>query len=152
MTRLLAAFFILQSLALAEFQQPAPNVFLWQDTCKVCELKLGARALLINLGAGSVLQHLGEIGVKRVEWVLFTDHHRELCQGAPKLDRTVTQTAAPKDEQAFFETPNEFRKWNPRLGDKFAVHGSSYLRPPAQPLKIDKLLAEGCLLYTSRCV
>ena len=143
MFRFFAAFLILQSLALAEFQQPAPDVFLWQDTCNVYVLKHGESALLINLGDGSVLEHLAEIGVKRVEWVLFTDHHREQCQGASKLDRQTTQVAAPKEEQAFFETPNEFRHWNPRLGDKFTVHGSSYLRPPAQPVKIDKGLVDG---------
>lgn len=143
MIRLLAAFFILRSLALAEFQQPAPDVFLWQDTCNIYVLKHDDRALLINLGDGSVLEHLAEIGVKQVEWVIFTDHHREQCQGAFKLDRQATRIAVPKDEQAFFETPNEFRHWNPRLSDKFTVHGSSYLRPPAQPVKIDKGLVDG---------
>lgn len=37
-------------------------------------------ALLIDLGDGSVLEQLPKIGVKRVEWVLFTHHHREQCQ------------------------------------------------------------------------
>jgi glyoxylase-like metal-dependent hydrolase (beta-lactamase superfamily II) len=106
-------------------------------------LKHDDHALLINLGDGSVLEHLAEIGVKQVDWVLFTDHHREQCQGTSKLGRQAPQVAAPKEEQAFFETPNEFRHWNPRLSDKFTVHGSSYLRPPAQPVKIDKGLVDG---------
>jgi glyoxylase-like metal-dependent hydrolase (beta-lactamase superfamily II) len=143
MLRFFTAFLILQSFAIAEFRQPLPDVYLWQDTCNVYVLKHNDKALLINLGDGSVLEHLAEIGVKQVEWVLFTDHHREQCQGAPKLDRTLTQIAASKDELAFFETPNEFRKWNPRLGDKFTVHGSSYLRPPGQPVKIDRGLTDG---------
>ncbi|WP_395735416.1 MBL fold metallo-hydrolase [Prosthecobacter sp.] len=143
MIRLLAAFFVIHSFALAGFQQPAPDVFVWQDTCNVYVLKQNDSALLINLGDGSVLEHLSEIGVKRVEWVLFTDHHRELCQGVLKLDRIATLTAASGDERAFFETPNEFRKWNPRLGDKFTVHGASYIRPPAQPVRIDRVLTDG---------
>ncbi|WP_395751494.1 MBL fold metallo-hydrolase [Prosthecobacter sp.] len=143
MSRLLAAFLILQSFAQAAFQEPAPDVYLWQDTCNVYVLKHDDHALLINLGDGEVLDHLHEIGVKQVDWVLFTDHHRELCQGAPKVDRAGTQMAAPKEEQAFFETPNEFRHWNPRLSDKFTVHGSSYLRPPGSPVKIDKALSDG---------
>jgi glyoxylase-like metal-dependent hydrolase (beta-lactamase superfamily II) len=150
MIRLLAAFFALHSVAFAAFQEPLPGVYLWQDTCNVYVLKNGGRALLINLGDGSVLEHLGEIGVKKVDWVLFTDHHRELCQGVSKLDRAVPKIAAPKDEQAFFETPNEFRKWNPRLSDKFAVHGSSYVRPPAQPVKIDKPLVDGDVFNWNR--
>jgi glyoxylase-like metal-dependent hydrolase (beta-lactamase superfamily II) len=143
MTRLLAAFLVLQSMAFAAFLQPLPDVYLWQDTCNVYVLKNGSSAMLINLGDGAVIEHLPEIGVTRVDWVLFTDHHREQCQGAPRLDRTTTQVAAPKDEQAFFETPNEFRHWYPRLSDTFTVHGSSYLRPPGQPVKIDKTLRDG---------
>ncbi|MFN0077091.1 MAG: MBL fold metallo-hydrolase [Prosthecobacter sp.] len=143
MIRLITTLLILQSLALAEFQQPVPGVQLWQDTCNVYVLKHEDAALVINLGDGSVLKHLTEIGVKRVEWVLLTDHHRELCQGAPKLDRTVTKVAASADEKEVLESPLSFRKWHPRLGDKFSVHGASYVRPPAVPVKIDRVLADG---------
>ena len=73
----------------ASFSRPAaksvPDLFLWTDTCNVYVLRDGDAALLINFGDGSVLDHLSEIGVKRVEWVLFTDHHREQCQGGSKL-------------------------------------------------------------------
>lgn len=55
----------------------APDWFVWTDTCNVYVLRDGDAALLIDLGDGSVLDHLGEIGVKRVVWVLFTHHHRE---------------------------------------------------------------------------
>jgi glyoxylase-like metal-dependent hydrolase (beta-lactamase superfamily II) len=143
MIRLLSAFLVLQSLALAEFQQPVPGVQLWQDTCNVYVLKHEDAALVINLGDGSVLEHLAEIGVKRVEWVLLTDHHRELCQGAPKLDRAVTKVATSEAEKEILENPLSFRKWHPRLGDKYSVHGASYVRPPAAPVKIDRVLADG---------
>lgn len=143
MIRFLATFLILQGLALAEFQQPVPGVQLWQDTCNVYVLKHEDAALVINLGDGTVLEHLEEIGVKRVEWVLLTDHHREVCQGAPKLDRSVTKIAASAVEKEILENPLSFRKWHPRLGDKFSVHGASYVRPPAAPVKIDRVLADG---------
>src|SRR5213593_3097280 len=61
-------------------KQGFPQLFAWSDTCNVYVLRDGDAALLIDLGDGSVLEHLGEIGVKRVEWVLFTHHHREQCQ------------------------------------------------------------------------
>src|ERR1051325_4260680 len=74
----------------ATFHQPnataLPDLFKWTDTCNVWVLRSGDAALLINLGDGSVLEHLADFGVKQVDWVLFTDHHREQCQGAPKLD------------------------------------------------------------------
>jgi glyoxylase-like metal-dependent hydrolase (beta-lactamase superfamily II) len=143
MTRLLAALLSLPCLASAAFEQVAPGIHLWQDTCNVHVLKHEDSALIINLGDGSVLGHLREIGVKRVEWVLLTDHHRELCQGAPKLDRAVTKVATSEIEKEILEAPLSFRKWHPRLGDKYSVHGSSYVRPPQAPLKIDRVLADG---------
>jgi glyoxylase-like metal-dependent hydrolase (beta-lactamase superfamily II) len=115
----------------------APDVFVWTDTCNVYVVREGDAALLIDLGDGSVLDHLDEIGVKRVEWVLFTHHHREQCQGAAKLKGTSAKIAAPEAERELFETPVSFRKMNVRLGDKFTIHGSSYVRPPIQPIALD---------------
>src|SRR5690606_6185050 len=42
---------------------------------------------------------------------------------------------------ALFETPRQFRKWRPTLGDAYTVHGASYVRPPAAPIQLDRLLA-----------
>jgi glyoxylase-like metal-dependent hydrolase (beta-lactamase superfamily II) len=128
-------------LARAEFLEVAPEVFVWTDTCNAYVLRDGEASLLIDLGDGSVLDHLDEIGVKRVEWLLLTGHHRELLQGADRLDPRVTHVAAPKGEQALLETPTEFRKWNPSLGDAYSVHGASYVRPPRFPIKVDRWLA-----------
>jgi glyoxylase-like metal-dependent hydrolase (beta-lactamase superfamily II) len=116
----------------------APNVFVWTDTCNVYVVQDGEAALLIDLGDGSVLDHLETIGVRRVEWVLFTHHHREQCQGAPRLKQTGIQIAAPEAERALFEQPTDFRKLNVRLGDPFTIHGSSYVRPPVQPIRLDR--------------
>lgn len=120
-----------------------PDLFMYADTCNVFVLRDGAAAILFNLGDGGVLDHLGEIGVHRVNWIIFTDHHREQCQGIGRVNRAQTQLAAPKDEQSLFETPREFRKWRPKLTDAHTVHGASYVRPPAQPIKLDRLLADG---------
>ncbi len=114
------------------------NLFVWTDTCNVYVLRDGAAALLINLGDGSVLDHLGEIGVQRVEWVLFTDHHREQCQGVTKLAAWKPQIAAPEIERALFEDPTRFRKAKPTLGDAYTVHGASYVRPPIEPVRLDR--------------
>ena len=126
------------------FQQPDkklfPDVFVWTDTCNVYVVRNNDAALLIDLGDGSVLQHLGEIGVKRVDWVLLTHHHREQCQGISRVDRKQTKIAAPKLEQELLEHPTEFRKWFPKLGDKYSVYGASYARPPSQPILLDKTL------------
>jgi len=131
----------------AGFRQPdakaQPDLFIWTDTCNVYVLRDGDSALLIDLGDGSVLSHLAEIGVKRVEWVLFTHHHREQCQGIERLDRKVMKVAAPKAEEALFEKPTEFRKWFPTLADTYSVYGASYARPPRKPILIDQPLESG---------
>src|SRR5687767_2099584 len=135
-------------LAAAGFSQPDarahPHLFVWTDTCNVYVLRDGDAALLINLGDGSVLDHLADIGVKHVEWVLFTDHHREQCQGASKLGLwrvRGTKVAAPEAERALFERPLDFRKMNVSLRDVFTIHGSSFVRPPIQPIPLDRTFA-----------
>lgn len=120
-----------------------PNVFVHRDTCNSYVLRDGDAALLINLGDGSVLEELKKQGVKNVEWILFTDHHRELCQGTHRVNRTSTKVAAPKLEQELFETPLQFRKWRPALNDRYTVHGASYVRPPANAIMLDRLLEAG---------
>ena len=123
--------------------QAQPDLFVWTDTCNVHVQRDGDAALLIDLGDGSVLDHLAEIGVQRVEWLLLTHHHREQCQGIERLNRTVTKVAAPKVEQALFEKPTEFRKWFPTLGDTYSVYGASYARPPRNPILLDQALESG---------
>ena len=118
-----------------------PNLFVWTDTCNVYVVRDQGAALLINLGDGSVLGHLPEIGVERVEWVLFTDHHREQCQGAARLKGSGAQVAAPEAERALFERPAEFRKLEVSLGDAFTIHGASYVRPPIAAIPLDRAFA-----------
>jgi glyoxylase-like metal-dependent hydrolase (beta-lactamase superfamily II) len=130
--------------AAPEFSQPDaeahPNLFVWTDTCNAYILRDGDAALLIDLGDGSVLDHLKEIGIKSVEWILFTHHHREQCQGIGRVDRSLTKVAAPESEQTLFEKPTDFRKWFPKLGDEFSVYGASYVRPPQSPISLDRAL------------
>lgn len=132
---------LLLTQAHAAFQEVSPDIFVWTDTCNAHVLRDGDAALMIDLGDGSVLDHIDEIGVKRVDWLLLTGHHRELLQGVGRLDRSITSIAAPKEEQELLESPTQFRKWHPRLGDKFSVHGASYVRPPQSPVKVDHWLA-----------
>ncbi len=118
--------------------QLAPEVFVWTDTCNVYVVRDGDWAILIDLGDGSVLDQLDQIGVRHVEWVLFTHHHREQCQGAPRLAGTETKIAAPEAERLLFEHPMDFRQMEVRLDDAFTIHGSSYVRPPIQPIPLDR--------------
>jgi glyoxylase-like metal-dependent hydrolase (beta-lactamase superfamily II) len=125
----------------AGFQQPDParhpGLYVWTDTCNTFVLKDGHAALLIDLGDGSVLDHLGEIGVQQVDAVLFTHHHREQCQGSPRLAGKGIKVGAPAAERELFEQPAKFRKMNVRLNDAYTIHGASYVRPPVHPVTLD---------------
>jgi glyoxylase-like metal-dependent hydrolase (beta-lactamase superfamily II) len=123
------------------FLEVVPGVYQWTDTCNVYVIRDGDAALLIDFGDGSVVDHLSEIGVKTVEWVLFTHHHREQCQGATDWKRQGTKLAASATERPLFENPTAFRKIRPTLGDAFTVHGASYVRPPVAPIPIDHAFA-----------
>ena len=118
--------------------QSGIELYLWKDVSNVYVLRDGDAALLIDVGDGSVLDHLGEIGVKQLEWVLLTHHHREQCQGHPKLRAWKPKIAAPEKERALLQRPADFRKMRPSLGDAFTVHGASFVRPPVEPLTVDR--------------
>lgn len=150
----------LHPLPAAELWQPAadllPDVFAVTDTCNSYVLRDGDAALLIDVGAGGVVDHLNAIGVSRVERILFTHHHREQCQGMPHVDRSRAVVAAPEAEQELFQQPTEFRKWFPKLRDRYSVYGASYVRPPKQPIPLDELLKPGQTVrwrsYDIRCL
>lgn len=114
------------------------EVFLWRDVCNVYVLRSGEAAMMIDIGDGSALEHLSQIGVRRLEWVLLTHHHREQVQGHRKLAAWKPQVAGPEAERGLLEKPGDFRKTKPSLGDRYSVHGASYVRPPVEPLKLDR--------------
>src|SRR5665213_543719 len=125
-----------------KFTQIAAGIFQWTDTCNVYVIRDKDAAILIDLGDGSVLDHLSDIGVKSVEWVLFTHHHREQCQGGAKLKATGAKVATSLIEKPFLENPLSFRKMRPTLGDPFTVYGASFVRPPIESIKVDHTFAK----------
>src|SRR6185369_12396166 len=75
------------------------DLFVWKDVCNVYVFRDGENALLVDLGDGSVLDHLSEIGVKKVEWVLLTHHHREQCLGYARIKDMGVRVGAPEAER-----------------------------------------------------
>lgn len=117
----------------------ALEILRWTDACNVYVITDGEAAILIDGGDGSVVEQLQEIGVKRLEWVLYTHHHREQCMGHDRLAAAGARAAGPERERSLFETPLQFRKAKPSLNDAFSVHGASYVRPPIRPVKLDQV-------------
>lgn len=119
------------------FTEVAPDIFAWSDTCNAYVIRDGDRGLLVDLGDGGLLDDLPRIGVTRPEWLLYTHHHREQCQGHARLAGRGVRVAVPAAEREFFEKPAAFRAAVPRLSDRFTVHGASYVRPPVEPIAVD---------------
>lgn len=138
-----SAFAEQKTASLQPVSRDLPNLYRFADTCNVYVLKSDQSGLLFNIGAGGVLNHLDKIGVKQIEWVLLTDHHRENCQGLANNDLPGTTIATSESEREILEHPTQFRKWQPKLGDKYSVYGASYVRPLAQPVAITKTLKSG---------
>lgn len=84
------------------------NLFVFEDTCNVYVVRRGESAVLIDFGSGAVLDHLKDLGIGRVEWVLHTHHHRDQCQGDWKLAQRKISVAVPAHETHLFADARNF--------------------------------------------
>ena len=90
-----------------------PFLLVHENTCNSYLIRSGNACLVIDWGTGEFLPQLESLGIKRVDRVLFTHHHREQLQGAGLINRSTTDVWAPEKERDFFEQPASFRKWWP---------------------------------------
>lgn len=84
-------------------QQVADNIFLFQDTCNVYVVCRDDRAVLVDFGSGDVLDHLESIGVRRVQAILMTHHHRDQGQGLLQAVEAGIPIYVPHIEQDLFQ-------------------------------------------------
>lgn len=92
--------------------QLSDHLFCFKDICNVYVLIDGDEALLVDSGSGGVLDHLDKIGVRRVEWILHTHHHRDQCSGDVRLQEAGAKVAVPEYERHLFEQAELF--WQTR--------------------------------------
>jgi glyoxylase-like metal-dependent hydrolase (beta-lactamase superfamily II) len=86
------------------------HLYVFEDTSNVYILTSGEAALLVGFGSGDVRKKLPGIGVRRIEWVLLTDHHRDQAQGLCDVDPSGFQVAVPEKEAGHFEDVEGFWK------------------------------------------
>lgn len=91
-----------------KLQRLSDNLYVFRDTCNVYVLKNGDRGLLIDFGSGAVLEHLGEAGVTKAEWLLHTHHHRDQCQGDDRAVEARIPIAVPAHERHYFADAENF--------------------------------------------
>lgn len=110
------------------------HLYLFRDTCNAFVVTKGKRALVIDCGAGEVRKHLRGMGVEKVDWLLFTHHHRDQCQGAEQLVRTGAAVAAPEYEAFLFENAAEYMR-NRWVYDSYNDRATANTRLADLPLK-----------------
>lgn len=91
------------------WEQLSENLFVYRDTCNVYVVRRGEAAVLIDYGSGGVRAILGELGVRSVDRVLVTHHHRDQIQGLARPDvPTGFRVFAPAREAYLMEAVEEF--------------------------------------------
>ena len=57
------------------------NIYRFSDVCNCYLIKHDDLGLLIDCGNGEIKNYLGNVGVKKIEWIVHTHAHRDLSQG-----------------------------------------------------------------------
>jgi len=117
----------------------SPSLVWFRDTCNVFLLQDGEHALLIDSGSGAILDHLDELGVRQVDWVLHTHHHRDQAQGAARLAAHGARIGVPEREAALFAQTDAFWRLRKRFDD---YDGSSLWNTLARSVPVDSELRD----------
>ena len=96
------------------------NLYEFEDTCNVYVVRDGARCVLIDFGSGKILDHLPQLGITDVDWILHTHHHRDQCQGDYRAVARKIPIAVPTHEQHLFSDAQNF--WRNRRVFHLLLH------------------------------
>ncbi len=101
------------------------NLFLFEDTCNVYLIRSGTSGLLIDFGSGAILNHLPQLGVTSLEWILHTHHHRDQAQGDGLAVERRIPIAVPAHEREYFEDVERFWQ-NRRIFELYYVRNDFF--------------------------
>ena len=129
----LIAWLLLVSVALCQtatqtspsrFESLSEHLGVYHDVVNVGVIQKNGKTLLIESGEGRILNAPRNSGLNSIDWVLYTDHHRDQCSGAGRLKKAGAKIAVPAGEAEFFRNATEI--W--RKADK-ALHHRYDFRP-----------------------
>lgn len=119
----------------------SPHLSIFHGPIHVGIIRDGDRALIIDCGDGRVTSALDELGIRRVDELLFTHYHRDQLCGAGRFPPTAKR-GVPRGESEYFSDPCKF--WRDD-GQLYRVYRS--FRPghflAAEPLHVDKRYSGG---------
>lgn len=85
-----------------KMRQIRDNLYCMEDSCNVYLIKKDDRAVLIDFGTGCILDTLAELGVRQVEAVLITHHHRDQAEGLALAVQAGIPVLVPETEIELF--------------------------------------------------
>ncbi|MHB8902699.1 MAG: MBL fold metallo-hydrolase, partial [Thermoguttaceae bacterium] len=94
----------------ADTVQLSTSLHVYQGPINVGILTAEGAALLFDCGDGSVADALPNLGVTKVEKILFTHHHRDQACGAPRFVTQGTELVVPETERPWFDAVETY--WN----------------------------------------
>ncbi|MGH8982879.1 MAG: MBL fold metallo-hydrolase [Acidimicrobiia bacterium] len=121
------------------FERLSSRVYRFVDVCNVYAVVDGSRALLVDFGTGRAMDHLASIGVEAVDWVLYTHHHRDVCQGDRLRRPAEARVAVPAREAPFFEDAE--RLWAAR--ETYDIYDlADVFRAPTRQIPVTRRLED----------
>lgn len=121
----------------------SPHLLVYHGPVNVGIVRDGPQAMLIDCGDGSVGDVLATLGIRSVEQLVFTHHHRDQACGAGRFTSDGAKVGVPAEEQAWFDQPMDY--WNNDGKYLWKVYAS--FRPHslmlADPLEVDEAYSGG---------
>ena len=86
------------------------NIYRFIDCVNVYVIKNGEQAILIDFGSGNILNHLSEIGIKKIDYIFHTHYHRDQCYGDSFAIEKNIKIGVPDKEKKLFLEAEKFWK------------------------------------------
>lgn len=129
----------------SHFEIIAPDLYQFKDACNVYILKSGTSAILIDAGTGKVGEHLHEIGIEKIEWILHTNYHRDQSSGDWTLKEKGAKIAIGSLEADFLQSQEPKAPFD--LPAKYLLNGElpdwGRRMVPFQRPGVDRRFSEG---------
>ncbi len=101
----------------------------------------GRKALLIDCGDGRVADALGGLGVRSVEQILFTHHHRDQACGAHALAERGAKIGVPAAERDHFDNVAAYWRDPKSRWHLYNLHPHHLML--AEPVRVDATFGDG---------
>lgn len=125
-----------------EIEDITPSVRVFRDAVNVGVIQRNGKLLLIGSGDAGIIEWAREHKLGSIEWVLYTDHHRDQAAGAARLRRAGAKIAVPAREAQFFAKATEF--WldsDRRIDHRYNFRPDHFVLRESVP--VDRILTPG---------